>query len=80
MARPKGVFNCNVLTSLVLTFFVNHQDLVVGKNDATRVYQIPEIKIHSIYFNLHIINFKYHVVREKKNKHWLELELKKSII
>ena len=65
MAGPKG-FNCYFLISLVLTFGVNHQDLVVGENDAARVYTIPEIRIHSIYISSDIINIKYHVVREKK--------------
>ena len=51
---------------LVLTFGVNHQDLVVGENNAARVYPIPEKRIHSIYINSDIINIKYHVVREKK--------------
>jgi len=34
MVGPKGVFNCYFLISLVLKFGVNHQDLVVGENDA----------------------------------------------
>ena len=58
MAHPKGVFNCYLLISLVLTFGVNHQDLVVGENDAARVYPIPEMRIHSIYINSDIINIK----------------------
>jgi len=40
--------------------------LVVGENDAARVYPIPEIRIHSIYISSDIINIKYHVVREKR--------------
>ena len=35
MAGAKGVFNCYFLISLVLTFGVNHRDLVVGDNDAS---------------------------------------------
>jgi len=66
MAGPKGVFNCYFLINLVLTFGVNHQDLVVKENDAARVYPILEIRIHSIYISPDIINIKYYVVREKK--------------
>ena len=66
MAGPEGLFNCYFVISLVLTFGVNHQDLVVGENDAARVYLIPEKRIYSIYINSDIINIKYHVLREKK--------------
>jgi len=44
MAGPKEVLNCYFLISLVLTFGVNHQDLVVGENVEARVHLIPEIK------------------------------------
>ena len=33
MAGPKGGFNRYFLNKLVLTFGVNHQDLVVGENE-----------------------------------------------
>jgi len=69
-----GVFNYYFLISLVLTFGVSHQDLVVVENVATRVYVIPEIKFHPVY----IKKSKYHVVKEKRNKHWLEFGLKKD--
>jgi len=49
MAGPKEYSIVNFLISLVLMFGVNHQNLVVGKNVAARVYAIPEIKIHQIY-------------------------------
>ena len=67
LAGPQGLFNCYFLISLVLTFGVNHQDLVVGENDAARVYPIPEIRIHSIYISPDIINIKYHFVKEWEN-------------
>ena len=63
---PKGVFNCYFLISFVLTFGVNHQDLVVGENDAARVNPNPEIRIHSIDNSPYIIIIKYYVVREKR--------------
>ena len=67
MACPKGVFNCYFLTSLVLTFGVNHQNLVVGENVSARVYAIPEIKIHPIYIKKYKYNYiKYHAVKDKK--------------
>jgi len=66
MAGPNGVFNCYFLISLVLTFGVNHQDLVVGEKGALRVYAIPEIKLHPIYISSNINNIKHHVVKEKK--------------
>ena len=66
MAGPKRVINCYFKINLVLTFVVNHQDLVVGENDAGRVYPIPEIRIHSICDSSDIINIKNLVVREKK--------------
>ena len=55
MADAKGVFNCYFLISLVLTFAVNHQDLVVGENVVARVYLIPEIKIRLIYIKKYTI-------------------------
>ena len=65
MAGPKGVFKCYFLISLVLTFGVNHQDLVVGENDAARVYAFPEIRIHTVYISQNINKIKQHVVKEK---------------
>ena len=44
-------------------FCVNHQDLVVGENDAAKVYPISEIRIHYIYISLDIINLKDHVMK-----------------
>jgi len=58
MAGPKGVFKCYFLISLVLTFGVNEQDLVVGENVAARVYPTPEIRIHPIYISPNINNIK----------------------
>ena len=66
MVDPKGVFKCYFFIKLVLTFGVYHQDLVVGENDAARVYAILEIIIYSIYLSPDIINIKYHVVRENE--------------
>ena len=54
----------NVIQLLFFNQFgVNHQDLVVGENDAARVYVIPEIKIHPIYISPSINNIKYYVVK-----------------
>ena len=55
MAGPKGVFSYYFLISLVLTFGVNDQDLVVGENDAARVYAIPEIRTYPIYNSQNIL-------------------------
>ena len=49
----------------MLRFGVNNQDLVVGENDAERVYTISEIRILSIYISPDIIYINYLVVREK---------------
>ena len=43
MAAPKGYSILSFLISWVLTFGVNHQDLVVGENVATKGYTIPVI-------------------------------------
>ena len=40
----RGCSVVNFLISLVLTFGVNHQGLVVGENFAARMYAVPEIK------------------------------------
>ena len=80
MAGPKGVFNYNFLISLMWTFGVNHQVLIVEENGTARLYPILENRTHPVYISSSIINIKKHLVKEKKSKHWLELEFKKLII
>ena len=48
MAAQNGI-QLLFLIRLMLTFVVNHQDLVVWENFTARLYANPEIKIQQIY-------------------------------
>ena len=39
----------------MLTFGVNHKDLVVGENDAAREYPIPEMGIYSMNETMYLL-------------------------
>ena len=49
MVAPKGYLIVKFSINLLLTFVVNHPDLVVGENNAASGYTIPLIKVIPIY-------------------------------
>jgi len=60
LAEPTGI-QLLFVVSLVMTFGVNHHDLVVEENVAARVYAIPEIIIPPMYIS-HKFSENHHSV------------------